>query len=91
MDAQPQQPLLHYIQLEPPPGPVWVEMNQKEEELVPEYDPEQMEQAEGEPGATLEERREVEEAEEKSKDAFSFIDGGSADQPEAATDQLVDT
>ncbi|XP_011610065.1 zinc finger protein 512-like isoform X2 [Takifugu rubripes] len=91
VDAQPQQQLLHYIQLEPPPGSVWVEMNQKEEELVPEYDPEQMEKAEEDPGATLEERREVEEAEEKSKDAFRFIDGGSAGQSEAATDQPVET
>lgn len=91
MDAQPQQQLLHYIQLEPPPGAVWVEVNQKEEELVPEYDPEQMEKAEDDPGATLEERREVEEAEEKRKDAFSFIDGGSAGQSEAATDQPVET
>lgn len=91
VDAQPQQQLLHYIQLEPPPGAVWVEVNQKEEELVPEYDPEQMEKAEDDPGATLEERREVEEAEEKRKDAFSFIDGGSAGQSEAATDQPVET
>lgn len=68
-----------------------MEVNHKEEELVPEYDPEQIEKAEEDPGATLEERREVEEAEEKSKDAFSFIDGGSAGQSEEAADQPVET
>lgn len=67
-----------------------MEINQKEEEPVPEYDPEQMEKAEEDPEVTLEER-EVEEDEEKSKDAFSFIDGGSAGQSEAATDQPVET
>lgn len=66
-----------------------MEMTQKEEELVPEYD--QMEQAEEVPGGALEEKSsEVEEAEGEKKDAFSFSDGGSVSQSEAETGQPVE-
>lgn len=60
-----------------------MDMDQKQEELGPEYDPVQAEKAGEDPGGTLEERRGVEETEGKTKDAFAFSGGGSTSQSEA--------
>lgn len=59
-----------------------MDMDQKQEELGPEYDPVQAEKAGEDPGGTLEEGRGVEETEGKTEDEFAFS-GGSTSQSEA--------
>lgn len=58
-------------------------MDQKQEELGPQYDPVQTEKAGEDPGGTAEGRRGVEETEGNRKDASAFSGGGSASQSEA--------
>lgn len=90
VDPQPQQPILQYTSLEPPPGPVWVDMDHRGGVLGPEQAPIEMEMAdkpeEDSGGMVKDTRRGKEErgvdvgergkADRKQKDCFTF--GGSS-------------
>lgn len=90
VDPQPQQPMLQYTSLEPPPGPLWVDMDHRGGVLGPEQAPIEMEMAdkpeEDSGGMVKDTRRGKEErgvdvgergkADRKQKDCFTF--GGSS-------------
>ncbi|KAF7657278.1 hypothetical protein LDENG_00029710 [Lucifuga dentata] len=86
VDSQHQQPHLHYTPLEPPMGPVWVDMDRRDSVPGPEQAPIEMEMGAivkpgGESGGMMEgKRREKGErgkADGKRKDCFAFSGGGS--------------
>lgn len=58
-------------------------MEQKQEELGPEYDPVLTGNGGEDPGGSLEESGRLEETEGKRKEAFCFSGGGPASQSEA--------
>uniref|UniRef100_A0A671XD69 Zinc finger protein 512 n=1 Tax=Sparus aurata TaxID=8175 RepID=A0A671XD69_SPAAU len=86
-DAQLHQPMLHYTPLEPPPGPMWVDMDRRAAEPEPEQAPIEMDlaekpEADNDGTAEGEEKRrekgergggERGKAEGKRKDCFAFV------------------
>ncbi|XP_068197963.1 zinc finger protein 512B isoform X2 [Antennarius striatus] len=88
VDPQLQQPMLHYTSLEPPPGPIWVDMDRGGAVPEPEQAPIEMETDEGDKseednsGAVEEKRREKtetgKEEEGKHKDRFAFSGAGGS-------------
>ncbi|XP_031172082.2 zinc finger protein 512B [Sander lucioperca] len=82
VDTQLQQPMLHYTPLEPPPGPMWVDMDPGGGAVPdPEQAPVEMDKPREDSGRMVEgKRREKGErgkADGKRKDCFAFGGGGS--------------
>ncbi|XP_074471508.1 uncharacterized protein znf512 [Sebastes fasciatus] len=84
LEAQLQQPVLQYTPLEPPPGPMWVELDRGGAGPGPEQAPIELDMTDvenpGEDGGGIVEgkTREKEKAEGKHKDCFAFGAGGDA-------------
>uniref|UniRef100_UPI0037E7DBC1 zinc finger protein 512 n=1 Tax=Semicossyphus pulcher TaxID=241346 RepID=UPI0037E7DBC1 len=85
VDTQLQQPMLHYTPLEPPPGPMWVDMDQRGDVPGSEQAPIEMELDEkpGEDNSGMVEEKQREKGERgkadgKRKDCFAFGSGGGS-------------
>ncbi|XP_008287906.1 zinc finger protein 512B [Stegastes partitus] len=91
VDTQLQQPMLHYTPLEPPAGPMWVDMDRREAVPLPEQGPIDMEMAvdenpEGDSSGMVEVKRrekggrggERGKADGKQKDCFSYSGGSGS-------------
>uniref|UniRef100_A0A3Q0R4C9 Zinc finger protein 512 n=1 Tax=Amphilophus citrinellus TaxID=61819 RepID=A0A3Q0R4C9_AMPCI len=86
VDTQPQQPILQYTSLEPPPGPMWIDMDRRGAVLGPEQAPIEMEMAdkpEEDRGGMVEDKRREKggggvrgKADGKQKDCFAFSGSG---------------
>ncbi|XP_063757459.1 zinc finger protein 512B isoform X2 [Eleginops maclovinus] len=85
LHPQVEQPVLHYTSLEPPPGPVWVEMERVGDMPTPEQAPIEMEMADRgkeDNGGMVEgkqRKKEKEEDDGKQKDCFAFGGGGGGE------------